>query len=236
MRIINASFDILNLDNPSDIYKAIERAGRTCYKSESNITDESAEKFVRNIIRHGHEAMLEHASMTVRFIVDRGISHELVRHRIASFAQESTRYCNYSKDKFGNEITVIEPCFFKHISDERKEEIKLLTTIYGNELKTNLEAQYYFWFDACTNAENQYFLMIKAGATAQEARAVLPNSLKTEVIMTANMREWRHFLKLRASGSTGMPHPQMLEVAIPLLNELREKLPAIFEDITPLEV
>lgn len=217
MKIIKADYQILSpdLDDPNcagRIYRKIEYAGRTCYKSGDKITDESAEKFVRNIRKNNHEAMLEHESITVKFIVDRGVSHELVRHRLASFAQESTRYCNYSQDKFGSKITVIKPCFYKDHSEE-----------------------YDLWKAAVENAEYKYFQLLNAGSTPQEARSVLPNSLKTEVVMTANIREWRHFLKLRAAGVTGKPHPQMLEVAVPLLNELRLKLPALFDDILPME-
>lgn len=241
MKVVNASYQVLypDLDDPGtakDIYRRIETAGRTCYKSEDKITDESAEKFVRGLIRSGHEAMIEHASMTVKFIVDRGVSHEIVRHRLASFAQESTRYCNYSKDKFGNEITVVEPCFFREIPNEQKMDIigrlesGMITFDMLQELPRELKA-YYWWAAGCFDTEADYFNMIRDGYSPQEARCVLPNSLKTEVVMTANMREWRHFLKLRAAGYTGKPHPQMLEVAVPLLNECELKLPALFEDI-----
>lgn len=218
MKIINAGYKIFmpDLDDPEaayKIYRKLEYIGRICYKSAEYITDESAEKFVRTLIRNGHEAMLEHAGMTVIFTVDRGVSHELVRHRLASFAQESTRYCNYSKDKFGNEITVIKPCFLEEGS-----------------------AEYIDWTAAMRECEARYFRMLGEGSTPQEARSVLPNSLKTEVVMTANYRELRHFLKLRAAGVTGKPHPQMLEVAVPMLNELREKLPALFDDIQPMKL
>lgn len=249
MELINASYQILtpDLDDPRTsgiIYRQIESAGRTCYKSEDKVTDESAEKFVRALVKRGHEAMLEHASMTVRFIVDRGVSHELVRHRVASFAQESTRYCNYSQDKFRNQITVIEPVFFKEIPGEIKGAIRGLSIMNDYSIVKNvvdlpelndIKKAYYQWFKVCCMAEKGYFNMLELGCTPQEARAVLPNSLKTEVVMTANMREWRHFFKLRAAGESGKPHPQMLEVAVPLLNECRMKLPALFEDISPLE-
>ena len=197
--------------------KHIERIARTCYKSEGNVTDESYIPMIRSLIRRGHEAMLEHGSFSVRFIVDRGVSHEIVRHRVASFAQESTRYCNYNKDKFGNEITVIKPFFWKEDSE-----------------------QYKIWKDACETCEAGYNkLLVKQLvdevafelATPQEARSVLPNSLKTEIVMTANFREWRHFFKLRAEGETGKPHPQMLEVAVPLLNYVKSICPGGFEDI-----
>ncbi len=178
-----------------------------CYKSEDKITDDgkSARKFVQMIIDKGHEAMIEHSSLSVKFIVDRGVSHELVRHRIASFAQESTCYCNYAKDKFGNEITVIKPLFFTE----------------GSE-------QYDFWEHAMENAELYYFNLLKSGATPQKARSVLPNSTKTKITITANYREWRNFFKLRTAEAA---HPQMREVTIPLLAELKERLPIIFDDI-----
>ena len=212
MKIINAGFEIIrpHMDGTEArdaIYQLIEQAGRTCYKSESAITPESAAAFVQKIVKSHHEAMLEHASMTVKFIVDRGVSHELVRHRLASFAQESTRYCNYSKAKFGEEITVIRPLWLK------------------DELAMDI------WEAACENAESAYFRLLHEGWTPQQARSVLPNSLKTEVIMTANMREWRHFFRLRAAGETGAPHPQMLEVAVPLFKTVREYMPELFGDI-----
>ena len=208
MKVIDASYEILTPIDAKDIYRKIERVGRICYKSEAAISDESGEKFVRNLVKREHEAMLEHAHITVIFTVDRGVSHELVRHRLASFAQESTRYCNYSQDKFGNEITVIRPFYLDPRSVEYQE-----------------------WCKAMQACEKVYLNMLSFGCTPQEARAVLPNSLKTEIAVTANLREWRHILKLRAAGTTGQPHPQMAEIMIPLLKELQEKLPAIFEDI-----
>lgn len=213
MKIINAGYEIIrpHMDGPearNAIYQLIEQAGRTCYKSESAITPESAAAFVQKIVKNHHEAMLEHASMTVKFIVDRGVSHELVRHRLASFAQESTRYCNYSKAKFDGEITFIKPYFFQADSVE-----------------------YMVWKRMCKEAENAYLTMLQINRTPQEARSILPNSLKTEVIMTANMREWRHFFRLRAAGETGAPHPQMSEVAVPLLKECQAYMPELFGDI-----
>ena len=208
MNIIEPKYEILTNYTPEAVYRQIETAGRTCYKSESKITADSARKFVAGIVKHGHEAMLEHAQLSVRFTVDRGVSHEIVRHRVASYAQESTRYCNYSKKQFGGEITVIKPTFFEE----------------GTE-------SYEVWKKSCEEAEKAYFRLLEIGALPEEARTVLPNSLKTEIVMTANMREWRHFLSLRAAGTTGTPHPQMREVAMPMLMELAEKLPEIFGDI-----
>lgn len=173
------------------------------------ITEGSAEKMVRALIKSNHMAMLEHYSFSVKFICDRGVSHEIVRHRVASYAQESTRYCNYNKS---GDVAFIRPVFFAEDTPEMDN-----------------------WVDSCMRAEKTYNYLISEGRTPQEARSVLPNSLKTEVVMTANLREWRHFLSLRACGSTGKPHPQMLEVAVPLLKELRERVPVVFDDLEPME-
>ena len=208
MKIINAGFQILSNFNGIEMLKDIEYIARTCYKSENMITDLSAVKMVESLINRGHEAMLEHQSISVKFIVDRGVSHELVRHRMASYAQESTRYCNYSKDKFGNELTFISPCFWSKCSREYEE-----------------------WYAAMNSAEDIYFELINWGVTPEQARTVLPNSIKTEVVMTANLREWRHFFKLRALGITGKPHPQMLEVTVPLLAEFKALIPVVFDDL-----
>ena len=209
MKIIKPSYEILTPISDGGIKELqhIEKIGRVCYKSEDRITDdgESAKKFVKMLISNGHEAMIEHSSLSVKFVVDRGVSHELVRHRIASFAQESTRYCNYSKDKFGNEITVIEPCFW------------------------NEDTGFYeCWKVSCEQSERYYFELLNGGATPQQARTVLPNSLKTEITITANYREWRNFFKLRTAEPA---HPQMREVTIPLLKELKTLIPIIFDDI-----
>lgn len=208
MRVINAGYEIISDLNGSEILKHIERCARVCYKSEDRITAGSAEKMVAALIRSGHEAMLEHYSFTVKFICDRGVSHELVRHRIASFAQESSRYCCYAKDKFGKELTFINPCFWEPDSDN-----------------------YARWFHEMDESEKTYLAMIENGATPEQARDILPTSIKTEIVMTANLREWRHFFKLRAEGVTGKPHPQMLEITIPLLKELKQKVPVVFDDI-----
>lgn len=205
MKIIEPSVELINAPNYKTLLTTIEAAGRTCYKSEDKITDGSAEKFVRSIIKRGHEAVIEHGSLTVRFVCDRGVSHEIVRHRMASYCQESTRYCNYGKGKFGEEITVIEPCFWPEGSD-----------------------LYWAWKNACLISEQCYFSLLKSGATPQEARSVLPNSLKTEVVMTANIREWRHFCRMRCPVAA---HPDMRVVANMLLTLLKQTYPVFFEDI-----
>lgn len=205
MRILVPSFEILTPLDGDAVLRHIELCGRVCYKSEGLMTEGSAERFVRGIIKRGHEAVLEHFSFSVRFIVDRGVSHEIVRHRLASYCQESTRYCNYSGDKFGSEITVIKPYYLEEGSVAFEE-----------------------WKTACRRAEEAYTWLIQAGYSPQEARAVLPNSLKTELIMTANLREYRHFFRLRTAAAA---HPQMREVTVPLLREVQRRIPVVFEDI-----
>ena len=152
---------------------------------------------------HKHESVLEHSSLTVKFVFDRGVSHELVRHRLAAYSQSSTRYCNYSKDKFGREIKVIKPLFFEEGTED-----------------------YNLWYEGCKHAEDTYMRLIDRGRSAQEARSVLPNSLATEIVMTANWREWRHVFKTRCAEAA---HPQIREVMIPLRDEMVEILPEVFE-------
>lgn len=209
MKIIKPSFQIEQELNQENILKSIERAGRTCYKSEHLANDNSAEKFVKAIIKRGHESVIEHEKITVRIICDRGVSHEIIRHRIASYSQESTRYCNYCNDKFGNELTFIDPCFFNSESEEDKKNKEI-------------------WLKSMQFIEEQYNMLIENGAKPEEARAILPNSLKTEIVVTMNLRAWRHFLKLRTDKSA---HPQIREIANMILNEFNIKLPIIFEDL-----
>ena len=209
MKVIQASYEILtDLSDPIKILKDIERAGRVCYKSENNITDDSCITFCKNIINRGHEAVIEHSQLSVRFTVDRAIANELVRHRLASYCQESSRYCNYSKDKFYNEIKVIEP----------------------EELLPRNSTDYNIWWMACKNAEEVYMTMISNGVKPEIARSVLPLSTATEIIMTANIREWRNVLKLRSSHNM-RAHPQMRLICDRLLSELKSKIPVLFDDI-----
>lgn len=221
MKTITASYEILTPISDGGIKELqhIENIARVCYKSEDLITKdgESAKKMVKMLIEREHTAMIEHSSLSVKFIVDRGVSHELVRHRIASFAQESTRYVNYSKDKFGNECKFIE----------------LINSIALDSKMKNMNAAaidliLHEWVNAMEEAESHYMKMIELGATPQIARSVLPNSTKTEITITTNYREWRAFFKLRTAKAA---HPSMREVTIPLLEELKEKLPVIFDDI-----
>jgi len=178
----------------------MEEAGRTCYKSDSKYTEESAAKFIEMILKRGHESVLEHASASFRITTDRGISHEIVRHRLASYSQESTRYCNYGSEKFGNSITVVKP---SGIIDRK---------------------DFDFWQNAMLTAEKNYFDLLDRGFSPQVARSVLPTCLKTEIVMTANFREWRHFLKLRlASGA----HPDIILIAKQICAILQEISPAV---------
>lgn len=210
MKIIKPYTEILTPLDGEAILKFIELCGRNAYKSEDKITEASARKFVASIIRRGHESVLEHYSFTVRFVCDRGVSHELVRHRLASFTQESTRYCNYAGKGFEGGVQFIEPFFLKPESEICRD-----------------------WRTACYEAETYYMALLDGGCTPQEARLVLPNSLKTDVIMTTNLREWRHFFKLRTAKDA---HPQMRELTVPLLKKIKGLIPVVFDDIEGVAV
>ena len=219
MKIIEPSVRLEDKIDGQAILKKIERIRRVCYKSENNIKDDSAERFVKSIITRGHESVLEHASVSVCVICDRGVSHEIVRHRVASYSQESTRYCNYSNDKFGNELTFIKPCYWENENNTHEFEMSVAYRCRN---------EYEQWLKCMWNIEQCYFAMLEHGATPEEARSILPNSLKTEIVMTMNLREWRHFFKLRTSNKA---HPQMREVANMILKEFKEKIPVIFDDV-----
>lgn len=183
------------------IQKWIERAGRVCYKSEDKITEESAPKFIRKLYRRGHYAMLEHAIASVHFSADRGMTHELVRHRPASYAQESTRYCNYSKEKFESQITVIAQ-----------------PGLEGEDLQ--------IWNMAMVVAENTYLILLDRGVSPQIARSVLPIALKSEIVVTTNLREWIHIFNMRCESGT---HPIFRQMAIQVLAEFNNRIPSMYE-------
>lgn len=201
MKIVKPSVKLLWITPDPELQ--IELAGRTCYKSEARITENSAQDFARKMRKSGHHAMLEHAVASFRIVTDRGISHEIVRHRLASYAQESTRYCNYGASKFGNQCSFIEP-----------------PGLTG----TQREA----WETACLHAEKTYLMLLDTGCSPQIARSVLPNCLKTEIVMMANLREWRHFITIR---STKEAHPQIRPIANDIWAVLMEHAPGVFEDI-----
>lgn len=207
MKIIEPSFRWLDgkIPDGAAILRRIATAGRVCYQSEPNTSDAF---FVSKLIHRGHESVLEHAILSVRIICDRGVSHELVRHRIASYSQESTRYCNYSKDKFGNELTFIRPPWVDLRDPDDWASVR--------------------WCNAMESASEAYFDLLNDEWTPEQARSVLPNSLKTEIVVTMNLREWRHFFRLRCAPAA---HPQMRQIANMMLNGFRETVPVIFDDL-----
>jgi len=215
MKLVKPSFEIMEIMGDRKFLAPlglIEQAGRTCYKSEGLITESSCQSFVRNILKRGHESVIEHSAMTVKFIVDRGVTHELVRHRLCAFSQESTRYCNYR----GGVTFVIPPWVQPEVTP-------------GNYLAvSDWEPQTQCWLQLCIDAEAAYLFLLSQGWSPQQARSVLPNSLKTEIVVTANFREWRHIFTLRCSKKA---HEQMREIMLPLLRECKKLIPVIFEDI-----
>lgn len=219
MRLIKPYFEILTDIDGGKILSNIERAGRICYKSEDKITPESAKKFIGNILQRGHESVIEHESISVRIICDRGVTHEIVRHRLCAYSQESTRYCNYK----GGVTFVIPP--WVDLPEGKLEDgtiqipVKLLTAL----TEAGPDAD---WLRAMDYAETVYKKLLIKGWTPQQARSVLPNSLKTEIVMTANIREWRHVFSLRCSKAA---HPQMREIMVPLRDAFRSKIPVLFE-------
>lgn len=286
MKLIKPSFEIIEQQPGLEgIYKQIEQAGRTCYKSEDKITEDSAKGFVDRMVKSGHGAMLEHGTVylqiksrdaenyhlfyhkyssnpysyvnvgrgciwntlfittnyrvlvendclddlkylcepieshakriTVRFICDRGVSHEFVRHRVFSFAQESTRYCNYSKDKFNNEIAFILPCWVTDIHSENSYDMELLNN-YPLAETENISPESIEFIRSLVYSESSYFTLLEAGWKPQQARTVLPNALKTELVMTGFASDWKHFFELRDDNSA---HPQAQELAHPLHEE-----------------
>jgi len=230
MQIIKQSYRLMtSYDAIRRIPAVIELAGRTCYKSEDKITEDSEDAFCRMLIKRGHEAMIEHGAITIRFITNRGVTHELVRHRLASFAQESTRYVKY------DDIEFIEPVFDWVGKGVNAEFDGLDAVDAGDDDFTLL---YYadpiayqkldMWHESMEEAEDRYRKLIDLGCSPQEAREVLPNSLKTEIVVTANVREWRHIFKLRCSASA---HPQIRELMIPVRDKLIDLVPCLFEDL-----
>lgn len=204
MKIIKPKIFVENIDGIK-VMKRIERACRTCYRSEGSIDDESYKRLIKNCINRGHESVLEHEKVTIRMICDIGVYKDLTRHRFGSFSIESTRYCNYGKDKFENEIKFIEPVNIDKTSELYKD-----------------------WYRTVDFIEQEYVRMSRMGATPDQMRMILPHSTAAEVTMTANIREWRHILKLRASK---MAHPAIQQLMIPLLLHFKTIMPELFSDI-----
>ena len=204
MRIVEPVVEIEKVDY-NKIMKNLERACRTCYRSEDKITEESYKTLLKNCINRGHESILEHEKITIRMVCDIGVYKDLTRHRHASFSIESTRYCNYGKDKFDNEIKFIAP-----------ENIEKGTKLYQE------------WQTSCEEIEKHYIKMVELGATPDQMRMILPHSTAAVVTMTANIREWKHILSLRC---TKHAHPAVEQVMIPLLLHFKENMPEIFGNI-----
>lgn len=211
MRIVRPATEVLWVESGTAILQRIETAGRTAYKSELQASENSAREFVAMLVARQHLSVLEHVSVSARVICDRGVSHEIVRHRLASYTQESTRFCNYSDQRFAGEITFVLPSFLYERGD--------YDPLYQN------------WDRAMLEAERTYLGMIELGAKPEEARSVLPNSLKTEMVMTMNLREWRHFFSLRAASAA---HPDMQIIAKALLSDFRSHIPVVFDDVGEL--
>lgn len=213
MILVKPSHKVLTEIDDKQILRRIEAAGRTCYRSEGKITDTSAIRFVAGIPRSGHESVLEHENISVRIICDRGVTHEIVRHRLCAYSQESTRYCNY---KGG--VTFVIPLWLGVYI--KPGEYSDMVAVEGSDIVVTT------WWSSMLWAEQNYRALLDFGWSPQQARSVLPNSLKTEIVMTANIREWRHILKLRTSKAA---HPQMQEVMIPILKEFQTKIPILFD-------
>ena len=203
MRIVEPWIKVEKIDGKK-IMKRIERACRTCYRSEGKITEDSYKNLINNCITRGHESVLEHEKVTVRIYSDVGSYKDLTRHRFASFSVESTRYCSYDKDKYGNEIAFMNPIYM-----ENKE-------------------MYEIWKKTMQDIENGYIKMKALGATTDMCREILPHSTAAEYTMTANIREWKHILELR---TTNHVHPSIRQVLIPLLKYFKEEMPEIFGEV-----
>lgn len=211
MQIVKPSWNFTQDFDGIDILRHIEYIGRTCYKSHDlneELDIEKTKRFIKNIITRNHESVLEHQSISIEIITDRAIMAEITRHRMASFAIESQRFCNYSKDKYNKEVTFVLPSFLNGV-DENSDKYKL-------------------WKYSCTEAEQYYLKLLETGCKPEEARSVLPNSTKTHIQITANLREWRHIFKLRTSAAA---HPDMRILMRDILQSFQTNIPIIFDDI-----
>lgn len=244
MQFIKPSFTIMHCPDGEEVLRLLEEAARTCYKSEDKIDpgqrcacfhtpaeerrcssctntwqrEPSSYALVRKILDSGHHSVIEHCSITVRFICNRGVTHELVRHRLASYSQESTRYCNYSKDKHGGELNIIEPSHRPRVTVDAS-----VDSPKGRERRR-------IWEHALDVIESTYLSLIELGEQPQGARDILPIGLKTEIVCTANLREWRHIFALRCSKRA---HPQIRELMVPLREKLQRRIPLIFDEVKP---
>lgn len=230
MKFIKPSYEIITDIDGKAILERLERATRTAYKSEDKVKEGSAETLIKKVVHKlKHESVIEHESVSVRIICDRGITHEIVRHRLASYTQESTRYCNYTKNIFDNGMRFIIPVWFDEETKKGLKEGKFKTSEDIEKADIKDKGSFMYWWSAMQRSEHLYNELVnKHKWTPQQARSILPNSLKTEIVMTANLREWRHFFKLRSSEKA---HPQLREITIPMLEEFKTRIPVIFDDL-----
>ena len=212
MKIIDPTFEMVYVPDTTSAYWQIATAMRNCYRAELNAMPATDEELIEKAMKRGHMSVIEFASASFNIICDRGVTHELVRHRLASYAQESTRYCNYAGEKFGRELTFIRPSW----------------VVKDPEAATDTSLKYEIWLKQMASAEAAYMELLDAGASAQEARAVLPNSLAAKIAMNCNFREWIHVFRLRCD----MPaHPDMRTTMWPILNFMVERFPAVFSKV-----
>jgi thymidylate synthase (FAD) len=229
MKIVKQSHEILSKEVEFDLaLDRIEEAGRLCYKSKKSKTVEARNAFIEGMVKKGHHSVIEHFNFSVRFITNRGVTHELVRHRLSSYSQESTRWCNYTQDRFGEaekggELTYILPVWFYDIHEHS----------IATEKDTNLTRRYWNWRESLNQDEVAYFIDAALGAKPEEARGILPNDLKTEIDMTCNVREWRHVFKERLFNTHA--HPQIRKLMYPLFLDIKAKLEPLFSDMILLE-
>lgn len=230
MKLIRESVSLLFNGSPLDdkseieIGQFLEQCGRICYKSEEKISPESYKKFLSMIIASGHHSILEHINISAKIITNRGVTHELVRHRLGAYSQESTRYCNYSSNRFGNELTFIVPVW---ISDEKIESLYkdlVLKYNFAAEVSSDTDPDM-VWFLSVMENENSYVKLLKYGYTPEKAREILPNSLATTIMVTYNLRQWIHVLNQRLSPQC---HPQMRQLMTLIKSEFLDKLPLFF--------
>lgn len=212
----------LNELTQEQLGKHIELCGRQCYQSSHKIGSDSYLKFIKNMIQSGHLSMAEHVSVTANITTNRGISHQLVRHRLGSYSQESTRYCNYSSGRFGNELTFITPVW---ISDKKTDLLKFQTT--SETLITSIDDPDLTWYNSVLEAEKFYLTLLDKGYTPEKAREVLPNSLATNLSVTYNLRTWRHILSQRLDQKC---HPQMRYLMALIAIKFLTYIPIFFED------
>ena len=223
INVVDSAFKFLNAPDYNTMLDTVETAYRNCYKSENN--KDTVETFIKTKLNAGHESPIEHCVISVIMTVDRGVSHELVRHRIASYSQSSTRYCNYSKDKFGHCVTYVKPTF---LSDD----------VIGEWNCSNFNKEFGgyvsnegFFVESCLSNADDYFSALKMNWKPEQARVFLMNALATDVVVTMNIRSWRHFFELRALGTTGRPHPDMFKISKDMLISFAKEYPVFFGDL-----